>query len=68
MIVRGAWGCPDCLRVSVGTHEQNERFIAALAAVFIESLSGSYSGVMGLPLFETAELLHGAGVPYWEKP
>jgi septum formation protein len=37
------------------------------AAVFIESLSGSYSGVMGLPLFETAELLQAAGVPYWEK-
>ena len=35
------------------------------AAVFIESLSGSYSGVMGLPLFETAELLLSAGVPSW---
>jgi septum formation protein len=35
------------------------------AAVFIEHLSGSYSGVMGLPLFETAELLRAAGVPYW---
>ena len=35
------------------------------AAVFIESLSGSYSGVMGLPLFETAELLRAAGVPVW---
>jgi len=35
------------------------------AAVFIEHLSGSYSGVMGLPLFETAELLREAGVPYW---
>ncbi|MBV8876577.1 MAG: septum formation inhibitor Maf [Gammaproteobacteria bacterium] len=34
-------------------------------AVFIEHLSGSYSGVMGLPLFETAELLAGAGLPYW---
>jgi len=34
------------------------------AAVFIERLSGSYSGVMGLPLFETAELLRAAGVPY----
>ncbi|HEY0767802.1 MAG TPA: Maf family protein [Steroidobacteraceae bacterium] len=34
-------------------------------AVFIEHLSGSYSGVMGLPLFETAQLLHAAGVPYW---
>ncbi len=35
------------------------------AAVFIESLNGSYSGVMGLPLSETAELLRSAGVPYW---
>ena len=34
-------------------------------AVFVEYLSGSYSGVMGLPLFETAELLAGAGVSYW---
>ncbi len=37
-------------------------------AVFVEHLSGSYSGVMGLPLFETAELLAGAGVPYWLAP
>jgi len=36
-------------------------------AVFVEYLSGSYSGVMGLPLFETAELLAGAGVSYWLK-
>ena len=28
------------------------------AAAFVEHLSGSYSGVMGLPLFETARLLH----------
>ena len=33
------------------------------AAVFIERLNGSYSGVMGLPLFETAELLSAAGLP-----
>lgn len=31
--------------------------IQGLAAVFIEKLEGSYSGVMGLPLFETYELL-----------
>src|SRR5690606_22077753 len=31
--------------------------IQGYAAVFIESLTGSYSGVVGLPLFETAELL-----------
>jgi septum formation protein len=39
--------------------------IQGLGAVFIESLSGSYSGVMGLPLFETTQLLRAAGVPYW---
>jgi septum formation protein len=41
--------------------------VQGAAAVFIESLSGSYSGVMGLPLFETAGLLRAAGVPYWEE-
>jgi septum formation protein len=39
--------------------------IQGLAAVFIESMTGSYSGVMGLPLFETAELLREAGVHTW---
>lgn len=39
--------------------------VQGLAAVFIESLTGSYSGVMGLPLFETSELLRAAAVPYW---
>ena len=33
--------------------------------MFVEHLSGSYSGVVGLPLFETAELLAGAGITYW---
>lgn len=31
--------------------------IQGLGAVFIEHVSGSYSGVMGLPLYETARLL-----------
>jgi septum formation protein len=35
--------------------------IQGRAAVFIAELRGSYSGVMGLPLFETAELLSAAG-------
>jgi septum formation protein len=39
--------------------------IQGLGAVFVESLSGSYSGVMGLPLFETGELLHAAGIEFW---
>jgi septum formation protein len=34
-------------------------------AMFIEHLSGSYSGVMGLPLYETSQLLTEAGVPCW---
>jgi septum formation protein len=36
--------------------------IQGLAAVFIERIEGSYTGVMGLPLFETARLLTQAGV------
>jgi len=39
--------------------------IQGRAAVFIAELRGSYSGVMGLPLFETAELLSEAGVWSW---
>jgi septum formation protein len=39
--------------------------IQGRGAVFVESLHGSYSGVMGLPLFETAALLAGAGLPLW---
>jgi septum formation protein len=39
--------------------------IQGRAAVFIESLEGSYSGVMGLPLFETAALLARAGIGTW---
>lgn len=36
--------------------------IQGKGAVFIRHLSGSYSGVMGLPLFETAELLKCVGI------
>lgn len=36
--------------------------IQGRAAAFIAHLSGSYSGVMGLPLFETARLLRDAGI------
>lgn len=36
--------------------------IQGLAALFIERLEGSYSGVMGLPLFETGELLRRFGI------
>lgn len=36
--------------------------IQGLAGVFVQRLEGSYTGVMGLPLFETARLLQHAGV------
>ena len=42
--------------------------IQGRAAVFIADLRGSYSGVMGLPLFETAELLSKTGVWRWPRP
>jgi septum formation protein len=41
--------------------------IQGYAAIFISDLKGSYSGVMGLPLFETAALLQGAGVTCWQR-
>ncbi|MDD4914821.1 MAG: Maf family protein [Methylococcales bacterium] len=36
--------------------------IQGLGSVFIESITGSFSGVMGLPLFETAQLLAQEGI------
>jgi septum formation protein len=39
--------------------------IQGLGATFVRELRGSYSGVVGLPLFETAGLLCQAGVPTW---
>lgn len=39
--------------------------IQGLGAVFVSDIAGSYTGVMGLPLFETAELLRHAGIPVW---
>jgi septum formation protein len=41
--------------------------IQGLGAVFVEHIEGSHSGVMGLPLYETAALLDGLGVRRWQK-
>ena len=50
----------------VGTGEPLDKAggygVQGRAAIFIERIEGSYSGVMGLPLFETAILLSGAGL------
>ncbi len=37
--------------------------INGAAAMFVRFLSGSFSGVVGLPLFETAQLFRGFGWP-----
>jgi septum formation protein len=39
--------------------------IQGLGAVFVSGISGSYTGVMGLPLYETAEMLRAAGIAVW---
>jgi septum formation protein len=36
--------------------------IQGLGGVFVESIKGSFSGVVGLPLFETAQLLSKQGI------
>lgn len=36
--------------------------VQGIAAIFIERIEGSYSGIMGLPIFETSQLLQQAGI------
>jgi nucleoside triphosphate pyrophosphatase len=40
--------------------------IQGAGAVFVENLAGSYSGVVGLPLFETQQLLNQFDVSVWQ--
>ncbi|WP_211826017.1 Maf family protein [Kistimonas asteriae] len=40
--------------------------IQGLGGVFVRELQGSYSGVVGLPIAETVDLLDCVGVPYWQ--
>lgn len=39
--------------------------IQGMAAIFVERIQGSHSAVVGLPLYETAQLLRQQGVPIW---
>jgi septum formation protein len=39
--------------------------IQGLGAVFVEKISGSFSGVVGLPIEQTAQLLKAFKVPIW---
>ncbi len=41
--------------------------IQGLGGMFVQAINGSYSGVMGLPVFETVELLESAGIEVLAK-
>ena len=41
--------------------------IQGLGSVFVDSIHGSYSNVVGLPLTETAELLSEFGIAIWQQ-
>ncbi len=42
--------------------------IQGMAGAFIPWISGSFTGIVGLPLAETAALLASAGLPVWSRP
>ncbi|MEG0820595.1 MAG: Maf family protein [Burkholderiaceae bacterium] len=56
----------DEIRHYVGTGEPYDKAgaygIQGHAGIFVERIEGSYTGIMGLPVFETAELLGRAGI------
>lgn len=64
--VRFAPLTPAQLRAYVATGEPMGKAgayaVQGRAAAHIERIAGSYTGIMGLPLFETAQLLQAAGV------
>jgi len=41
--------------------------IQGLGAVFVASIQGSYTGVVGLPVAETAQMLAEFGVAIWAR-
>ena len=63
--VRFAKLTPEQIRAYCASPEPYDKAggygIQGAAAVFIEHIEGSHSGIMGLPLFETAKLLRKAG-------
>ena len=58
------------LRAYVATGEGRDKAggygIQGLGAALVASLTGSYSGVVGLPLEHTLPLLEWADIPYWQ--
>ena len=41
--------------------------IQGLASIFIQSIQGSFSGIMGLPLFETTQLIANEGIKIFNE-
>jgi len=64
--VRFAKLTPAAIQAYCATSEPYDKAggygIQGLASMFIEHIEGSHSGIMGLPLFETADLLRQAGL------
>lgn len=65
--VRFAKLSPASIKAYCATQEPYDKAggygIQGLAALFVEHIDGSHSGIMGLPLYETAMLLRKAGIP-----
>ena len=66
--VRFATLSPETIKAYCATAEPYDKAggygIQGLAALFVEHIEGSHSGIMGLPLFETAQLLRRAGLKF----
>ena len=64
--VRFATLSPAAIKAYCATPEPYDKAggygIQGLAALFVEHIDGSHSGIMGLPLYETATLLRKAGL------
>jgi len=64
--VRFATLTPAAIKAYCATAEPYDKAggygIQGMAALFVEHIEGSHSGIMGLPLFETARLLRQAGI------
>jgi len=58
--------CRDYWRTGEPADKAGGYAIQGYGAVFISAINGSYSGVVGLPLAETAELLQWAGISCWQ--
>ena len=57
--------CLDYWKTGEPSDKAGGYAIQGLGAVFVEKISGSYSGVVGLPIEKTAQLLQTFKVPIW---